>query len=62
MSDWFLHRVNIFRENGTFVQAFGTHGHEEGQLAGPAGIGISSNGSVVIADQLHHKVQIWGRL
>ena len=34
----------------------------EGQLAGPAGIAVSLNGSVVIADQLNNKVQIWGRL
>ena len=57
-SDSANHRIVIFRaSDGSFVRSFGKYGSELGSFHSPAGIAVSHEGLLVIADSGNHRVQ-----
>ncbi|XP_046482111.1 E3 ubiquitin-protein ligase TRIM71 [Neodiprion pinetum] len=51
-------RIQIFKENGTFVRKFGTQGSGPGQFDRPAGVATDSQSHIVVADKDNHRIQI----
>jgi DNA-binding beta-propeller fold protein YncE len=53
------HRMQVFDTHGTFVRAWGSEGHGQGQFNGPNGVAVSE-GRVYVADQTNNRVQVFG--
>ena len=51
-----FHKKDMSLKNRT-----GTRGKEEGQLNGPSGISIDTNGDVFVADTLNHRISMFSR-
>jgi DNA-binding beta-propeller fold protein YncE len=51
------HRIQIFDEDGNFVQSIGGQGAFPGQFSEPVGVAISADGSLVIADTWNGRIQ-----
>ncbi|XP_034950220.1 E3 ubiquitin-protein ligase TRIM71 [Chelonus insularis] len=51
-------RIQIFKEDGTFVRRFGVHGTGPGQFDRPAGITVDAKNRIVVADKDNHRIQI----
>ena len=56
VSDCDNHRVQVFTLEGQFVREFGT-----GQLKGPRGLTVTSDGSVLVADRDNNRVAIFDK-
>ena len=52
-------RVQVFRQDGTFVRAVGGTGSSRGQLHGPGGVAVDRAGNIVVADCKNRRVQIF---
>jgi len=50
--------IQIFNSNGQFVRKFGSEGEENGQMQSPIGVGLLSNGNIVVAED-NNRVQIF---
>ncbi|KAG7202390.1 hypothetical protein KM043_018707 [Ampulex compressa] len=51
-------RIQIYRQDGTFVRRFGTHGIGPGQFDRPAGIAVDARRRIVVADKDNHRIQV----
>lgn len=51
-------RIQIYREDGTFVMRFGSQGTGQGQFDRPAGIAVDSRQRIIIADKDNHRIQV----
>ncbi|XP_017884542.1 E3 ubiquitin-protein ligase TRIM71-like [Ceratina calcarata] len=51
-------RVQIYRQDGSVVRRFGTHGTAPGQFDRPAGIAVDARRRIVVADKDNHRIQV----
>jgi hypothetical protein len=51
--------VQVFREDGTFVRAFGSRGSGEGQFNEPRSVSAWRDGGIAVVDVENHRVQIF---
>jgi hypothetical protein len=58
VSDFRMHRIQVFDTQGRYVRGFGTLGSGEGQFNGPGGICLTADGEVVVLDNLNLRVQV----
>jgi DNA-binding beta-propeller fold protein YncE len=49
-------RVQVFTEEGKFVQMFGSFGSDQGQLVEPFGIDVAEDGTVLVADSHNARI------
>jgi PKD repeat protein len=54
------HRLQAFDELGGFVCAYGAHGTGPGQFENPAGLAVTEDGLVIVADAGNNRLQILG--
>ncbi|XP_075214954.1 E3 ubiquitin-protein ligase TRIM71-like [Lycorma delicatula] len=52
-------RIQIFKNDGTFLHKFGKHGSEPGQFDRPAGVATNPLGHIIVADKDNHRIQIF---
>ena len=52
------HRVSVFSE-GKFLKSFGAKGEAQGELIGPYGVTVDTNGFALVADHSNNRVQIF---
>lgn len=52
-------RIQIFRQDGTFVRKFGTQGSGPSQFDRPAGVAVDARGHIVVADKDNHRIQMF---
>jgi DNA-binding beta-propeller fold protein YncE len=55
-------RIQKFRNDGTFVAAWGARGGGAGQFLEPSAIAFDSKGNIYVTDKGNHRVQIFHRL
>ena len=53
------HRVQIFRNDGTYIRSFGKKGDKKGEFKFPFGIAFDKNGNIIVVDTNNHHVQIF---
>ncbi|XP_043283246.1 E3 ubiquitin-protein ligase TRIM71 isoform X2 [Venturia canescens] len=51
-------RIKIYREDGSLVKQFGSHGSGPGQFDRPAGITVDARKRIIVADKDNHRIQI----
>ena len=52
-------RVQVFREDGTFVRSYGSVGRRYGQFSRPKGMGVDAEGNSYVSDAAHGNFQIF---
>ena len=57
--DSFNHRIQIFKQDGTFIKSFGSKGNEPGQFRYPIGITIDNQDNIYVSDGDNHRIQIF---
>ncbi|KAF0980527.1 hypothetical protein FDP41_013741 [Naegleria fowleri] len=58
--DYNNNRISIWNiRDGTLVKQFGSYGSEDGLFDGPNGVGLTSDGKIVVVDYHNHRVQIF---
>jgi len=55
-------RIQIFNSQGQFMRKFGSIGSENGQIKNLLGIGLLSNGNIVVAENMGHLLPIFDPL
>ncbi len=54
------HRVQVFDENGNYINQFGIMGSGPGELLNPIGIAVNpNNGEIYVVDTGNHRVSVW---
>ncbi|CAK9821320.1 E3 ubiquitin-protein ligase TRIM71 [Anthophora retusa] len=51
-------RIQIYRQDGSFLRRFGTHGSAPGQFDRPAGVAVDARRRIVVADKDNHRIQV----
>lgn len=51
-------RIQIYREDGTFVRRFGSQGSGHGQFDRPAGVAVDGRRRIIVADKDNHRIQV----
>ncbi|CAL7933931.1 unnamed protein product [Xylocopa violacea] len=51
-------RIQIYRQDGSFLRRFGTHGTAPGQFDRPAGVAVDARRRIVVADKDNHRIQV----
>ena len=59
VTEYWSHRVSIFRSDGTHLRSFGREGQNNGEFKTPDGIAFDSHGNIVVADCCNHRVQVF---
>jgi len=59
VADYDNDRIQIFNSQGQFVRKFGFYGKRNDQMNGPVGVGLLSNGNIVVSDEGGHRLQIF---
>jgi hypothetical protein len=54
-TDFYNHRVQKFRPDGTFLNSFGKQGTGPGEFRHPVRLAVASDGSVFVADFGNHE-------
>jgi len=58
VSDIGNNRIEKFDENGKFIMAWGSFGHNDGQLSDPTGMAVQfPQGNVYVYDAGNHRIQ-----
>jgi DNA-binding beta-propeller fold protein YncE len=52
-------RIQVFRQDGTFIRAVGRNGRGRGELNGPGGVAVDGAGNIVVADCKNRRVQVF---
>jgi len=52
-------RVQVFRQDGTFIRSVGRTGRGRGELNGPGGVAVDGAGNIVVADCKNRRVQVF---
>ncbi len=53
------HKIKVWRNDGTFVMAFGGRGQGLGKLNQPQGMDLTPSGQLYVTEQGNERVQIW---
>jgi len=53
------YRIQILNSNGQFVRKFGSKGNKNGQMNAPIGVGLLSNGNIVVVEHGGNRLQIF---
>jgi len=59
VADLHYDRIQVFDEKGGFIRAFGSSGSGDGQLSGPYGVVVDSQGNYFITDYDNHHMSIF---
>lgn len=59
VTDTSNNRMNVYDENGRFIEQFGSFSGEDGHFFSPQGLDIDSSGNIIVADGLLHKIQFF---
>ena len=59
VTDTSNNRVNIYNENGNFLESFGSFNGMSGQFFSPQGIDVDSQGNIIITDGLLQRIQFF---
>jgi sugar lactone lactonase YvrE len=59
LTDTFNHRVQIFDEDGNFIEAIGSEGTGDGEFSEPRAVTLDIMGNIYVADTNNHRVQIF---
>lgn len=59
VTDTSNNRVNIYNENGDFLEFFGSFNGMSGQFFSPQGIDVDSQGNIIITDGLLQRIQFF---
>jgi glucose/arabinose dehydrogenase len=59
IADTANNRIQVFSENGTFINKWGKTGKADGNFNTPSGIAIDSSGKVYIADTANNRIQVF---
>ncbi|XP_024936928.1 E3 ubiquitin-protein ligase TRIM71 isoform X2 [Cephus cinctus] len=51
-------RIQIFRQDGSFIRKFGTHGTAPCQFDRPAGVAVDGRRRIIVADKDNHRIQV----
>ena len=51
-------RIQVFREDGTFIRRFGSSGTGPGQFDRPAGLTVDGRRRIIVADKDNHRIQV----
>jgi len=57
VADTYNHRIQVFRRDGRFLQAFGMEGAQPGALSRPKGLAWGPNHLLYVADTGNHRIQ-----
>ena len=52
-------RVQVIRQDGSFIRAVGRNGRGPGELHGPGGVAVDGAGNIVVADCKNRRVQVF---
>ena len=58
-ADFYNHRVEKFRPDGTFLASFGSKGTGPGQFDHAIAVAVSHDGAMFVADFLNNRIQKW---
>ena len=58
VTEWYNHRIQIFRSDGTHLRSFGRGGNQQGQFNQPMGITFYNN-NIIVSDTHNHRIQIF---
>ena len=58
VTDYGIHRIQIFRSDGTHLRSFGSEGNQQGQFKYPLGITFYNN-NIIVSDTDNHRIQIF---
>ena len=61
-ADFYNHRIQKFRMDGTFLAAFGRKGSGKGRFFHPIAMAIAGNGDAYVADFGNNRIQIWRKI
>jgi len=61
VADYQNDRVQVFREDGTFVRAVGDRGQGEEEFDGPTDVCVGKDGRIYVVDSHNHRVQVFDR-
>ena len=61
VTDFYNHRVQVFRKDGTFLFSIGELGTGPGQFTYPLGVDVAANGTVFVVDFGNNRIQKWVR-
>ncbi len=59
VADFYNHRVQKFRADGTFLASFGEHGDGPGRFDFAIAVAVADDNSVFVADFGHNRIQKW---
>ena len=59
MADCNNDHIQIFNSQGQFARTFGSEGAGNGQMKNPVGVGLLSNGNIVVAESDGNRLQIF---
>lgn len=59
VSDSFLHRIQVFKLDGTFVRKWGSYGGGINQFAEPRGLDIGPDGNLYVCDWGNHRICVY---
>ena len=54
--------ISVYHPDGSFSHRLGGKGFGDGQFLGPRGLAISTEGSMIVADSMNHRVQCFTNL
>ena len=56
ISDSHNHRVQIFRNDGSFVASYGSRGSGDGQFFYPSHLCLNNEGDLLVCDNSNHRI------
>lgn len=59
VADFYNHRIQKFRADGTFLTSFGDKGTAAGRFDHPIAVAVAEDGTVFVADFLNNRIQKW---
>ena len=57
VADEWLHRINVYKQDGEFLPSWGRHGSGDGELDRPSGLAVGKDGTMYVVDSRNHRVQ-----
>ena len=57
VADEWLHRINVYKQDGEFLRSWGRHGSGDGELDRPSGLAVGKDGTMYVVDSRNHRVQ-----